>query len=113
MGIYMYKSNIYLIHIGCNEIIIGEIALLPVDIIMHLLIRPNFLNVVAFQELMNLSHIQLLTAKKQKKKMQQCSRTALKVSATVNDTENKSYSKTAFGQRVCVRTIKLVHISHN
>lgn len=50
--------------------------------------------------------------KKQKKKKQQYSHTALKVNATGQCSENKSDSKPAFGQEVCVKTIKLVHISH-
>lgn len=47
-----------------------------------------------------------------KKQLQQCSHTALKVSATGNGSENNSDSKTAFGQEVCVKATKLVHISH-
>lgn len=46
------------------------------------------------------------------KKMQQCSHTALMVSAPGNGRENKSGSKPAFEQEVCVKTMKLVHISH-
>lgn len=44
--------------------------------------------------------------------MQQCSGAALKVSATGNESENKSDSKPAFGQEVYVETMKLVWISY-